>query len=94
MIIINGKKRKFTGKSYSRRLRLKNKIPANIYGKKQKNLNIELDHNYIKNIESKKKFYINPIIININNKDIKVKTHNIQWHPFKLKIIHIDFLII
>ncbi|WGS66204.1 50S ribosomal protein L25 [Enterobacteriaceae bacterium ET-AT1-13] len=94
MFIINGIKRKLTGKSSSRRLRLKKSFPANIYGKKKKNLNIELEHNYIKNIESNKKFYIYPIIININKEKIKVKLKDIQWHPYKLKIMHIDFLII
>ncbi|XZR53178.1 MAG: 50S ribosomal protein L25 [Enterobacteriaceae bacterium] len=94
MFIIKGIKRKFVGKSSNRRLRLKNKLPAIIYGKNKKNLNIELNHDYIKNIENKKIFYYKPIIININKKKIKVKVQDIQWHPFKLKIIHIDFLIL
>ncbi|WMC19639.1 MAG: 50S ribosomal protein L25 [Enterobacteriaceae bacterium PC38] len=92
MFEINAVFRKLIGKGSNRRLRLKGKIPAIIYGKKKKNLNIELNHDYIKKIEIKKNFYIKPIILNINKKKIKVKIQNIQWHQFKLKIIHIDFL--
>ncbi|WMC18839.1 MAG: 50S ribosomal protein L25 [Enterobacteriaceae bacterium PSpicST2] len=94
MFIINGINRKLVGKGSSRRLRLKNKFPAIIYGKKKKNLNIEIKNKDIKNIEFNKIFYIKPLIININKKKIKVKIHDIQWHSFKPKIIHIDFLII
>ncbi|WMC20230.1 MAG: 50S ribosomal protein L25 [Enterobacteriaceae bacterium PSpyr] len=94
MFEINAIFRKLTGKGSNRRLRLNKKIPAVIYGKKKKNLNIELNHDYIKKIEIKKKFYIKYIILNINKKKLKVKVQNIQWHQFKLKIMHIDFLML
>ncbi|BFI91045.1 50S ribosomal protein L25 [Enterobacterales bacterium endosymbiont of Anomoneura mori] len=94
MLIINAKIRKFIGKSSSRRLRKKNKFPAIIYGNNKININIELEHDYIKNIIKKKNIYFKHFFININNNILNVKIKDIQWHSIKLKILHIDFLII
>ncbi|AMA64978.1 50S ribosomal protein L25 [Candidatus Arsenophonus lipoptenae] len=97
MIIINiAEIRCKKGKSACRRLRKNKKIPAIIYGRNQNGGNqnpilIEIDHDEFINQECKFDFY-HTIIIMINGEENKVKVQELQRHPFKPKITHIDFL--
>lgn len=81
----------------SRKLRKKNKCPAVIYrNNKDPNLIISLNYNEIQHPKISCNFHKNKIFKLIINKDtvFVVKIHDIQYHPFKLKIIHVDFIII
>ncbi len=85
--------RKKIGSNYSKKIRNKNKIPAIIYGKKKKNILIKINHNdiynkIIKNQHNKKMIFY----LKLNNLKIKTKIKNIQKHPYKNKILHIDFI--
>ncbi len=97
-ILLKIKNKKKTGSKYNRKIRKKNIIPAVIYGKKKKNLMFLLKHDYTYSMIEKyqKKYNIKNIIFNLklNNKIIKSKIKEIQKHPFKNKILHIDFLYI
>ncbi|CUX95634.1 50S ribosomal protein L25 [Candidatus Mikella endobia] len=88
MLTINAEIRKDKGKSASRRLRFLNKIPAIIYGKFKSPIAIELAHD----ISLTTKMHDNTLIIIINGKENIVKVKSIQYHPFKPKITHIDFI--
>lgn len=79
------------GKSKNRKMRKKNELPGILYGGYKKEILIKLNHDHIINQLSKKDFFKN-LILNINEKKIKVKIKEIQKHHFKLKIIHIDFI--
>ncbi|MFI4819016.1 MAG: 50S ribosomal protein L25 [Enterobacterales bacterium] len=92
MLIINAEFRKSKGKSSSRRLRLKNKIPSIIYGLNKNNYIIKINKKYISKNIIKKYLNKNILLIKIKEKKIKVKIKEIQKHPFKPKIIHIDFI--
>lgn len=73
-----------------RRLRKQKKCPAIIY----KDLTIALSYDDLKNPNFLKHFYQNntiKLLIN-NNTTMIVKIQNIQYHPFKSDIIHIDFM--
>ncbi|QJC34375.1 50S ribosomal protein L25 [Enterobacteriaceae endosymbiont of Donacia crassipes] len=90
-------KRIKTGKSFSRRLRINNQIPAIVYGKKIKTLPIIINNNDITHINLQNFFKKKILLTLINEKNIlfKVKIINIQYHPFKInKLYHIDFIII
>lgn len=81
----------------SRRLRKQNKCPAIIYKNSQySNLAILLNHNDIQHPKIINHFCKNEIIKLILNKDTSfvVKIQDIQYHPIKLNIIHIDFLLV
>lgn len=91
MLTINAKIRNKKSKSINRNMRKNNKLPGIVYGKKKKEIPIILNHNQIINQLSKKNFF-KKLILNINNKKIKVKIKEIQKHQFKLKITHIDFI--
>lgn len=94
MLTINTDVRINFGKSYSRRLRNLNKIPAIIYGKNKKQIHIIINHNLIYNINNKKAIINKKILLVINKIIYKVKVKTLQYHPYKLKIIHIDFIYI
>ncbi len=87
--IIKAKYRKIIGTKYSKKIRLINKIPAIIYYY-MNNILIEINHNDIFNIIKNKKHKL--IIINLKNKKINTNIHDIQYHPYKKKILHVDFI--
>lgn len=93
ILILNATMRKKKGKSESRRSRFNNKFPSIIYGKNFSSLSIELDQDKIFQLQKKPNFYSNTMSININFKNYFVKVKEVQWHPFKQKLMHIDFLI-
>ncbi|AFP85564.1 ribosomal protein L25 (general stress protein Ctc) [secondary endosymbiont of Heteropsylla cubana] len=92
MLTINAALRREKGKGASRRLRLINRCPAIVYGGNTDPIAIELDHDEILNEQQKKSFYVEKLILIINNKENTVKVQFIQRHPFKPKVLHIDFI--
>ncbi|MBX4180993.1 50S ribosomal protein L25 [Sodalis sp. CWE] len=92
MLYLNAKVRSSRGKSVSRRLRLKNKIPAIIYGGAEKPTMIEIRYDHILNMQDKKIFYTEPLVLVIDGKENKVRVQEVQFHPFKLKLTHVDFI--
>ncbi len=86
------KHRKKLGTKNSRKIRLKNKIPAVIYSKGKKNIHIKIKNNNIHKIYKIKKYIKEKITILIEKKIINVKIKEIQKHPIKNKILHIDFI--
>ncbi len=87
------KYRKKKGSQYNKKIRKKNLIPGIIYGKNKNNILIKINHNNIYNKifknQNKKEIIFN---IKIKKKIIKTKIKNIQKHPYKNKILHIDFI--
>ena len=92
MFTINAEVRKEQGKGASRRLRAANKFPAIIYGGKEAPLAIELDHDKVMNMQAKAEFYSEVLTIVVDGKEIKVKAQDVQRHPYKPKLQHIDFV--
>ncbi|PPI88213.1 50S ribosomal protein L25 [Candidatus Pantoea edessiphila] len=92
MFTINAMERQDKGKGASRRLRNNNYLPAIIYGDKENNICISLDHNIIMHLQMYDDFYKEIMILVLNGIEKKVKIQSIQRHPFKPKITHIDFI--
>ncbi len=92
MFTINAQERKEQGKGASRRLRTANKFPAIIYGGGAAAVAIELDHDYVMNMQVKPEFYTNVLTLVVDGKETKVKVQAVQRHPFKPKLHHIDFV--
>lgn len=82
------------GKKANKRLHKNTIIPAIIYGGNKKNLLIAIDQEKIFNFIKKENFFSSILYININknNKKEKVFIRDIQRHPFKNLINHIDFI--
>lgn len=92
MFTINAEERKEQGKGASRRLRIANKFPAIVYGGKEAAVAIELDHDYVMNMQAKPGFYEEVLTLVVGGKETKVKVQAVQRHPFKPKLHHIDFV--
>ena len=92
MLTINAVERKEQGKGASRRLRTANKFPAIIYGGNEAAVAIELDHDYVMNMQVKPEFYTDVLTLVVDGKETKVKVQAVQRHPFKPKLHHIDFV--
>ncbi|WWO99335.1 MAG: 50S ribosomal protein L25 [Candidatus Dasytiphilus stammeri] len=92
MITIHALKYNNYGKSANRKLRLDNKLPAIVYGGKKDSISIILDHNLIMKLKNKKEFFYQPLILMIDGNDYQVKVQEIQFHPFKPILLHIDFI--
>lgn len=85
-------KRLDTGKGVSRRLRQeKDQVPAILYGGKENNLAIKLDHSKLLRATEYEKFYSQILILNIEGQKQKAILKDLQRHPFKPKILHLDF---
>ena len=92
MLTIKATERKEHGKGASRRLRAANKFPAIIYGGEAAPVAIELDHDKLWNLQNNAEFYSEVLTIVVDGKEIKVKAQDVQRHPYKPKLQHIDFV--
>ena len=80
------------GKGASRRLRrLAGKVPAIIYGGKAKPESITLLHKDISHSLENEAFYSHIITINVDGKGQDVILKDVQRHPAKPIIMHVDF---
>lgn len=90
---LNAQARDVSGKGSSRRLRrLEGKIPAIVYGGKQAPQNITLAHNDIIRATENEAFFSHIIELNIAGSAESVIVKDMQRHPAKPVIMHVDFL--
>jgi len=88
---INAETRGDLGKGASRRLRHAGKFPAVIYGGEPKPESLTLDHSEILKIIDEESFYTSILDIVIDGKASKAVVKDIQRHPYKPKVTHMDF---
>lgn len=79
------------GKGASRRLRLEGKIPAILYGGKDAPVSLTLSHDKIINAASHEGFFSHILTLHIDGKKQDAILKDVQRHPFKPKITHLDF---
>ncbi|VAW82051.1 LSU ribosomal protein L25p [hydrothermal vent metagenome] len=80
------------GKGASRRLRRMNKVPGVIYGAGQDTQSITLTHNVLQQHLEHESFYSHILSVNVDGKPHKAILRDLQRHPSKQVILHIDFL--
>jgi large subunit ribosomal protein L25 len=88
-VIANARKTQGTGAS--RRLRHASRVPAIVYGANQPATNIELDHNSIYHQIKHEAFHASILTLAIDGVKEQVLLRDIQMHPWKLQIMHLDF---
>jgi len=88
---IPAESRKDEGKGASRRLRLTGKVPAVLYGSTQEAASIQLDHNTVWLASQNEWFYSAILDLNLEGKKQRVLLRDLQRHPFKPLLLHIDF---
>ena len=79
------------GTGASRRLRNAGKVPGIVYGGEGEPQLIELDHNALWHALKKEAFHSSVLDMELNGKTSKVLLRDVQYHPYKQLVLHIDF---
>ena len=79
------------GTGASRRLRITGRTPGIVYGGKGQPQLIELDHNALWHALKKEAFHSSILDMEINGTSAQVLLRDVQYHPFKQLVLHIDF---
>ena len=90
-IEISVQKRTLQGKGASRRLRGSGKVPGVVYGGENPAQAIELDHNNLYHQLKLEAFHASILTMDVEGQKEPVLLRDIQMHPFKLQVLHIDF---
>ena len=88
---INASARKDEGKGASRRLRHAGQVPAIVYGAAAAPESIQIEHNHLWHISQNEWFYASILSLNVDGKSQQVLLRDMQRHPFKQQIMHLDF---
>lgn len=83
--------RKDVGSSASRRLRRANQVPGIVYGGDTAPVQIALDHNALYHSLRVEAFHASILDLSIDGKKQRVLLRNVQWHPYKQQVLHVDF---
>jgi large subunit ribosomal protein L25 len=79
------------GTGASRRLRITGRTPGIVYGGTGEPSLIELDHNALFHAIKKEAFHASVIEMELGGKTEKVLLRDLQMHPYKQMIQHVDF---
>jgi large subunit ribosomal protein L25 len=79
------------GTGASRRLRITGRTPGIVYGAGAEPQLIELDHNNLWHALKKEAFHATILDMEVNGTTSKVLLRNVQPHPFRPLILHVDF---
>ena len=88
---ITATSRKVEGKGASRRLRHSGQVPAIVYGAKAEPENVQVEHNHLWLASQNEWFYSSILQLSVDGKSQKVLLRDMQRHPFKQQILHLDF---
>ena len=83
--------REDSGKGASRRLRHQNKVPAIIYGAGRPPRSLTFDHNKVMHELENESFYSSVLNIKVGEKSQAAIVKDVQRHPAKPRIMHLDF---
>ena len=83
--------RAMQGTGASRRLRITGRTPGIVYGGTGKPQLIELDHNALWHTLKKEVFHSTVLDMEVAGSESKVLLRDVQMHPFKQLVLHIDF---
>ena len=83
--------RKDEGKGASRRLRHAGQVPAVVYGGKTAPASIQVEHEKTWIASQNEWFYSSILDLEVDGKVESVLLRDLQRHPFKQRILHIDF---
>ena len=79
------------GKGENRRLRRRGKIPAILYGGGQEPQAIMLEQVRLQHHMEQEAFYTSILTLKLNGNSQAVVVKDVQHHPFKRQILHLDF---
>jgi len=79
------------GRGASRRLRKTGKVPAIVYGGELAPVSIQIEHNDVWLASQHEWFYSAILDLSLNGDVQKVLLRDLQRHPFKQQLMHLDF---
>jgi large subunit ribosomal protein L25 len=79
------------GRGASRRLRRGGKAPGIVYGAGVDPTPIELDHNALIHALKNEAFHSSILSMKLDGKPQKVLLRDVQMHPFRAEVLHVDF---
>ena len=79
------------GTGASRRLRNTGRTPGIVFGGSIEPTSIELDHNALWFTLQKEAFHASLLEMELNGKTEIVLLRDVQYHPFKQLVLHVDF---
>jgi len=79
------------GTGASRRLRNTGRAPGIVFGGASEPSTIELDHNALWFALQKESFHSSILEMELEGKTEKVLLRDVQYHPFKQQVMHVDF---
>ena len=83
--------RSMQGTGASRRLRISGRTPGIVYGGEGQPQLIELDHNALWHALKREVFHSTVLDMEVGKSESKVLLRDVQMHPFKQLVLHIDF---
>jgi len=91
--VINAEIREDAGKGASRRLRHQGKIPAVIYGGNKEPATLAIEHDPLMHAAKRESFFSSILLIKVaDGREQKVVVRDVQHHPYKGRIMHLDFM--
>lgn len=89
--VVDAEPRADEGKGASRRLRRTGQIPAVVYGGNKDAQSISLGQNAMLRHVEHEAFFSHILTVNVAGQSEKAILKDIQWHPYKPTILHMDF---
>jgi len=90
-IEITANSRKLLGTGANRRLRAQGRLPGVIYGGGGAAQSIDMDHKDLYYKLKQEAFHASILSISVDGKKEQVLLRDVQMHPFKQLVLHIDF---
>jgi len=90
-IEVNAMSRSLQGTGASRRLRGTGRVPGIIYGAEHPAQNVEFEHNGLFHQLKQEAFHASILSMTVDGKKERVLLRDVQMHPWKQLILHIDF---
>ena len=79
------------GRGASRRLRRSGRAPGIVYGGTAAPEPVEIDHNALFHALRNEAFHASILNMNLSGNATKVLLRDVQMHPFRNEILHVDF---
>ncbi|MGD9942493.1 MAG: 50S ribosomal protein L25/general stress protein Ctc [Burkholderiaceae bacterium] len=83
--------RKQQGSGASRRLRRAGQVPGIVYGGKVDTTPVSIEHNPLYHALRVEAFHSSILDMELDGKSERVLLRDVQWHPYKPQVMHIDF---
>ena len=89
--IVHAEPRELQGKGASRRLRREGKVPAILYGGKSGPVNLQVEHQTLLHHLEHEAFFSHILVIKTPDGEERAVLKDVQRHPAKPHILHLDF---